>query len=179
MRCEVLGNLGCKIKLVNLGKKGMDKRYYSLEVNKSNKLTRSFQLIFGIVCVIVALVWLVLNFKSLGSSGTLWITIIFLIGFGYYQIISGLGKAEKFIEIDKDSIRLKRNSFLPPAVLNADEIEKIEIFTLNLIFFMRQNRTTILRFGTTYTENVEPIKDSIKKFATANSIGLDEKIEEF
>jgi len=157
----------------------MESNYYPLDVNKSNKLTRIFQLIFGIICIMVAIIWLILNFNALKSSVTLWITIIFLIVFGYYQIISGLGKAEKFIEIGQDRIRLKRNSFLPPTVLKADEIEKIEIFPLNIVFFMKQNRTTILRFGTTYTDNIEPVKDSILSFAAVNTLSIEEKIEEF
>jgi len=157
----------------------MESNYYPLDVNKSNKLTRIFQLIFGIICIMVAIIWLILNFNALKSSVTLWITIIFLIVFGYYQIISGLGKAEKFIEIGQDRIRLKRNSFLPPTVLKADEIEKIEIFPLNIVFFMKQNRTTILRFGTTYTDNIEPVKDSILNFAAVNTLSIEEKIEEF
>ena len=157
----------------------MESNYYPLDVNKSNKLTRIFQLIFGIICIMVAIIWLILNFNALKSSVTLWITIIFLIVFGYYQIISGLGKAEKFIEIGQDRIRLKRNSFLPPTVLKADEIEKIEIFPLNIVFFMKQNRTTILRFGTTYTDNIEPVKDSILNFAAVNTLTIEEKIEEF
>ena len=157
----------------------MESNYYPLDVNKSNKLTRIFQLIFGIICIMVAIIWLILNFNALKSSVTLWITIIFLIVFGYYQIISGMGKAEKFIEIGQDRIRLKRNSFLPPTVLKADEIEKIEIFPLNIVFFMKQNRTTILRFGTTYTDNIEPVKDSILNFAAVNTLTIEEKIEEF
>ena len=157
----------------------MESNYYPLDVNKSNKLTRIFQLIFGIICIMVAIIWLILNFNALKSSVTLWITIIFLIVFGYYQIISGLGKAEKFIEIGQDRIRLKRNSFLPPTVLKAGEIEKIEIFPLNIVFFMKQNRTTILRFGTTYTDNIEPVKDSILNFAAVNTLSIEEKIEEF
>jgi energy-converting hydrogenase Eha subunit C len=101
----------------------MESDYFSLEVNKSNKLTRIFQLVFGIICAVVALIWLILNIKSLRSNGTLVITIIFLLGFAYYQINSGIGRGEKFIEISQTALRLKKNSIFPAQELNASEIE--------------------------------------------------------
>ncbi len=91
----------------------MEKNYFSLELHRSNKITRIFQLIFGIICIGVALIWLILNFSTLKSNVSLWITILFLVGFGYYQIISGLGKSEKFIEISESSIRIKKNILFP------------------------------------------------------------------
>jgi hypothetical protein len=110
----------------------MEKSYYSLEVNKSNRVTRIFQLIFGIICAAVAIIWLFLNMNTIKLNGTLWITIIFLLGFAYFQVNSGLGRAEKFIEFGAAVIRMKRNSILPVREIMAAEIEKIEIHPLTL-----------------------------------------------
>ncbi len=156
----------------------MEKHYFSLEPVESNRLTRIFQLIFGIVCFIVAIFWLVYNIRSLKSDTTLWITVIFLIGFSFYQINAGLGKATRFIEINRDKIRMKRNSLFPAREIRASEIEKIEIFPLNLVFFIRDGSSVFLRFGTSLTDKIEPIKNAVANFAAAHNINKEIKSEE-
>jgi len=124
------------------------------------------------------LIWLILNFSTLKSNLSLWITIFFLVGFGYYQIISGLGKSEKFIEISESSIRIKKNILFPSQEINADEIDKVEVFPLNIVFFMKSEKTIFLRFGTTYTDVIEPVKNSIKSFCDRNNLKLEIRNEE-
>jgi len=156
----------------------MESNYYSLEVNKSNRITRVFQLAFGVICAIIAVVWAILNINMLKSNGALWITIILLLGFAYFQIISGLGKAEKFIEISQGSIKIKKNSLFGVQEINAPDIEKIEAFPLNLVFFLRSGKKVLLRFGTTYTDIIDPVRKSIQTFCTGNNIPLEFKTEE-
>jgi energy-coupling factor transporter transmembrane protein EcfT len=156
----------------------MEKSYFSLELHKSNKLTRIFQLAFGIVCFGVALVWLIINFSTLKSNVSLWITILFLAGFGYYQFIAGLGKSEKFIEISESSIKLKRNILFPSQELKSSDIDKIEVFPLNVVFFLKSGKTLFLRFGTTYTDVIEPVKKSIENFCNKNNINQEIRNEE-
>jgi hypothetical protein len=156
----------------------MESNYYSLEVNKSNKVTRIFQLAFGIICAVIAVIWAIMNINMLKSNGTLWITIVLLLGFAYYQIISGLGKSEKFIEFSQSSIKLKKNSLFPVRVLKAPDIHKIEAFPLNLVLFLRSGKRLILRFGTTYTDIIEPVRKSLQTFCTGNNIPLEFKTEE-
>ena len=156
----------------------MESNYFSLELNRSNRVTRIFQLAFGILCAVIAVIWAILNINMLKSNGTLWITIVLLLGFAYFQIISGLGRAEKFIEFSQSSIKLKNNSLFPVRVLNAPDIKKIEVFPLNLVFFLSSGKRLILRFGTTYTENIEPVRKSLETFCTGNNIPLEFKTEE-
>jgi len=156
----------------------MEKQYFSLEPVESNRLTRIFQLIFGIVCIVVAIFWLIYNIKSLKSDTTLWITIIFLVGFSIYQINAGLGKATRFIEIDQDKIRIKKNSLLPVKEIAASEIEKIEMFPLNLVFFIREGRRIYLRFGTSLADKIEPIRNELANFADSHKINTEIKSEE-
>lgn len=155
----------------------MEKKYFSLGPNENNRLVKLFRIVFGVICIAVALFWLSFNIKSLKADGTLWITIIFLLGFGFYQIWSGLGWATRFIEVGSDSIRLKKNPILPPVEMNEKEIEKIEMFPLNLVFFLKTKKRILLRFGTTYYETNEKVKDEILGFAESNNIPI-EIIEE-
>lgn len=151
----------------------MVKKYYALSSVENNKLVKIIQIVFGIVCFAVAVFWMIFNIKALKTDGTLWITIIFLTGFGFYQVWSGLGKAIRYIEISQDLIRLKKTILLPPVEIHAGEIQKIELYPFNLILFLKTKKKIILRFGASYQETNENIKDDILVFCDQNSIEIE------
>jgi hypothetical protein len=155
----------------------MEMKYFSLGSVENSRLVRIIQIIFGVICFAVAIFWLIFNARSLKADGTLWITIIFLSGFGFYQIWSGLGFATRFIEINSDKIRLKKNIILPVLDIPAVDIQKIELFPFNLIFYLKTKKRILLRFGTTYHDTNEKIKDEILIFSELNSINLELKEE--
>ena len=157
----------------------METKQFYLSSVENNKVVKIIQVVFGILCVAVAIFWLIFNIRALKSDSTMWITIVFLTGFGFYQVWSGLGKATRFIEISSDKIRLKKTIILPPIELSADMIEKIEIYPFNLIFFLKTGRKLILRFSTTFYETSAKVKTTILTFSELNSINaeiLEEKI---
>ena len=155
----------------------MEIKYFPLGTIEKKKVVNIIRIAFGVLCILVAAFWISFNSKQLKVDWTLWITIIFLAGFGFYQILSGLGKANTFIEIGPDSIRLKKNSVLPTEKLKADQIERIELFPLNVIFILRSGKKILLRFGTTYQDTNEIIKDEIILFAESKNIPLEIKEE--
>jgi hypothetical protein len=104
--------------------------------------------------------------------------MVFLVGFGSYQIAAGFGKIKKFIGIEADRIILKQNSFLPKIDIIPSDIEKIEIFPLSIVFWMTKKKKMILRFGLNYTEIINPVKDAVTEFAGLNGIVIEEKKEE-
>ena len=157
----------------------MEKKYFALSSGDNNKIVKIIQVVFGFVCLAVAGFWLFFNVRAMKSDKTLWITIVFLSGFGFYQIWTGLGKAVRFIEISMEKISIKKTILLPPVLLLPENIEKIEIYPLNLIFFLHSKKKMFLRFGTTYQDLNEQIKDEIILFAEQNSINaefVEEKI---
>ena len=156
----------------------METKYFSLELAATNKMTRIFQLVFGAICILVALIWVILNYYSVKSNISLWATIVFLIGFGYFMVMSGLGRAMKFIEISRDLIKIKRNSVLPVRELTAADIERIEVFPLSIVFFLRSGKKMTVRFGTTFTDIIGEVRDQIDKFSEINNIGVEYKSEE-
>ena len=156
----------------------MENNYFSLEVNSNNRVIRIFQIIFGIICAALAIVWLIMNLDSLKSNSTLWFSIIFLFGFAWYQINSGLGKGDKFLQIYKTSLKFKKNSLFPAREINSSDIEKIEIFPLSMIILTKSGSKNIIRFGTTYTDIIEPIKKAIDNFCTLNNLELEFRKEE-
>jgi hypothetical protein len=156
----------------------MENNSFSLEVNRNNRFVRIFQIVFGIICAALALVWLILNVDSLKSNVSLWFAIVFLLGFAWYQINSGLGKGEKFIEIGQTTMKFKKNSLLPARELKTSEISKIEIFPLSIVLFLKSGKKSILRFGTTYTDAIEPIKKGIEEFCKLNNLKFEFRKEE-
>lgn len=155
----------------------MEMKYYSLGTTEKSIFIKIISIVFGIVCIIVACFWIFFNIKSLKTDFTLWITILFLLGFGFYMVWSGLGRASTFIEIGQDKIRIKKNFIQSPVVINAVEIQKIDFFPLNIVFILKSKRRLLLRFGTTYQETNQMISGEIVSFAEANNIPL-EVIEE-
>jgi len=155
----------------------MEKKYFLLSSAENSKLVKIIQIVFGIICIAVAVFWLIFNVRSLKADKTLWITIMFLTGFGVYQVWAGLGRATRFIEISSDKIRLKKSIFLPAIEIPAVDIQKIELFPLNLIFFLRSQKRILLRLGTSYQETTEQIKDEILTFADSSSISIEIKEE--
>jgi len=155
----------------------MEKKYFLLSSAENSKLVKIIQIVFGIICIAVAVFWLIFNVRSLKADKTLWITIMFLTGFGVYQVWAGLGRATRFIEISSDKVRLKKSIFLPAIEIPAVDIQKIELFPLNLIFFLRSQKRILLRLGTSYQETTEQIKDEILAFADTSSISIEIKEE--
>ena len=148
----------------------MGNKHFFLGSGENSCLVKILNIIFGLACFAVAVFWMIYNMKSLKSDNTLWITIIFLLGFGFYQIWSGLGRTTLFIDFDTDRIILKKNAILPPSGMMAGEIERVDIFPLSVIFFLKTGRKILLRFGTTFHESNEKILDEIVHFTELNNI---------
>ena len=83
----------------------------------------------------------------------------------------GLSKSDPW------KIRLKKNSILAPVQIVAGDMERVEIFPLNVVFYLKSSKRILLRFGTTYHEVNEKILDEIIGFAEGNKIPM-EVIEE-
>jgi hypothetical protein len=151
----------------------MEQRYFSLEIRDDNRLTRIFRIVFGLFCIGISLFWVVYNFVSVKEDGTQWITIVFLIAFGAYQVYAGSGFATRFIEFNPGNIRLKKNSIEPIIILPAVSIEKIELFPLKVVFHITSGKKTLVRFGVSEPEKISHIKDAIVEFAENNQLTLE------
>ena len=157
----------------------MNIKYFSLGLPSPNRFEKIIRIIFGVVCIAIAVFWFNFNIKALKADGTLWITVVFLLGFGFYQIWSGLGRTIKYIEIGSGLIKIKKNPILPVFEINADEIEKVEIFPFNLIFYLKTQKKIMLRFGASFQETNEKIKDEILRFAESHNflvVFIEEKL---
>jgi len=151
----------------------METKYFSLGQAENSKMVKILQVVFGIMCIGIAVFWLIFNLRSINAAGTSWVTVIFVGGFGFYQIYSGLGYSKRFIEIDADKICIKKNIMLPATDISAGELEKVELFPFNIIFFLKTRKRVVLRLGASYQETNEKIKDEILTFGELNSINVE------
>ncbi len=156
----------------------MQPAHFNLDPKENSRFVRILQAIFGTVCIAIATYWLIFQYGSMTADPTMWITMVFLVLFGAYQIAAGTGATRKYISIEQDKIILKKSSFFPSVTLPADVIRKLEIFPLSICFISKNNKKTVLRFGLNYTEIINPVKDSVTEFAEKNGIVVEEKKEE-
>lgn len=156
----------------------MEKKVFLLEAKDNPKVVKILQIIFGIVCIIISIYWMIFNIRSLNSETTQWITIIFLVSFGIYQILAGSGKTLRYIETESYRIVLKQNSFLPRINIRSSDIDRIEFFPLNINFHLKNSRKITLRFGTSFTEIIGPVEEAVIEFAELNKIPFEVKGEE-
>ena len=148
----------------------MENKIFPLGSYDTNRLVNLIRIIFGAVCVAVAVFWVIFSFKSSENPLSIWITIIFMTIFGIYQILAGLGKAQKYVSIAEDRIILRKYILVPSVIMEAAETEKIEFYTLKVRFLLKSGKAVILRFGTTYYESNEKVIDEISEYAAKNNI---------
>jgi hypothetical protein len=117
--------------------------------------------------------WLIFNLRSINAAGKSWVTLIFIGGFGLYQIYAGFGFSKRFIEIGPDKICIKKDIMLPAINISAGEMEKVELFPFNIILFLKTRKRVMLRLGASYQETNEKIKDEILTFGELNSINVE------
>ncbi|MBK7713516.1 MAG: hypothetical protein IPJ37_23270 [Bacteroidales bacterium] len=77
----------------------METKYFSLGASETNTIIKIIRILFGLVCIAIAIFWIIFNIRAAGAERSVWITVVFLSGFGLYQIWAGLGRTEKFIRI--------------------------------------------------------------------------------
>ncbi|HBE41793.1 MAG TPA: hypothetical protein DDW27_11430 [Bacteroidales bacterium] len=156
----------------------MKENYLSLDPHDQQGIMKILQVIFGIICIAVTLYYIITGIRSDQSRLTVWIGILFLLIFGIYLILSGLGKTKKYFRTRQNSISFKQHSVLPAVSLLASNIERIEIYPLSIKFFIKGRNKFIFRFGISYPEIIDPVKQEVIGFAGSKNIEIEIMDEE-
>lgn len=154
----------------------MDRKRYSLETKESNRFVKIAQIIFGVVCIITAAWWVVFILKS-GDANNYWVATLFILFFGMFQIFSGLGHATRYVEFSSEELIIKQNSIGLADRLPVTEITSIVMLPLSVKINLRSGKKRTLRFGITYSDFIDSIKDALVEFSENNNIPLEEKSE--
>jgi hypothetical protein len=156
----------------------MEKKLFFLEPGESSKFTKIFQIVLGTLCIIIAIYWMIFNLQLVKTESALWATIVFLVLFGVYELLAGTGRTRKYISAEPQEIVFKQNSILPPVRLKPADLEKIEMFPLSIAFLVKNRSRIMFRFGLSYPEIIEPVKNEVVEFAELNNIPLEIKEED-
>lgn len=156
----------------------MEKSYFPLGNSDDNRIVKILRITFGVACIIMSIWWLFYTLNAEKSYWSIWITILFLAGFGFYQIWAGAGKATRFIMVAADMLTIKKNAMLPPVKISTANISKIDIYPLSIVFHQKDGKKFLLRFGTINYETNEKIVDELIRYAEENTISYEVKEEE-
>lgn len=151
----------------------MESKYLSLEPHDQHGIMKVLQIIFGAVCIIVSFYYFIYGSGSDKSGIKLWIAIFFLLLFGMYQIMAGLGKTRKYFITMHGGINYKQHSFLPGVKIAAGEIDKITFHPLSIVFQLKKGNRQRFRFGISYPEVIDPVKQNVIEFAESHNISLE------
>lgn len=155
----------------------MEQKYFPLGSNEDNRFVKIMRIIFGIVCIAMAVYWALFNIRSTGGGKAMWATIAFILGFGMYQVWAGIGKTIRYIIFGSDFIRMKQHTLQGPVTMQAIDLTNIEIHPLSIAFFFKSGKKTILRLGAINYETNEEIANSVVAFSDNNNIPYEVKEE--
>jgi hypothetical protein len=87
--------------------------------------------------------------------------------------MAGLGKTKKYFTISADEINYKQHSFLPGVKITAGKIDRITFHPLSIMFQLKKGSRYRFRFGISYPEIIEPVKQNVIEFAESHNISLE------
>lgn len=151
----------------------MKEKFFPLEPPENGKLIKILRILLGIACIAIAVFWIIFSIKSKRTDGTLLAASVFLVLFGIYQIMAGFGKTARYIKTGRDRIEFKQHSALPAVELLSADIESIDLYPLSIQFHLKNRKKKIMRFGLSYAEIIDPVKQEIMAFAELNKIPLE------
>ena len=156
----------------------MEGKKISLDPDSKTQFAKLLQIIFGIFCIIASIYFLISGYHPGTSIVTLLVAAVFLLLFGIYQIMAGLGKTKKYFQVTQSTISFKEHSVLPVKEIPSDKIEKIELYPLSIKFLLKDSKKIRFRFGISYPEIIDPVKQEVIGFAEDHSIPWNEVPEE-
>jgi len=156
----------------------MEGEKISLDPDSKTQFAKLLQIIFGIFCIIASIYFLISGYHPGTSIVTLLVAAVFLLLFGIYQIMAGLGKTQKYFLVKHSGISFKEHSILHVKEIPSDKIEKIELYPLSIKFLLKDSKKIRFRFGISYPEIIDPVKQEVIGFAEDHSIPWNEVPEE-
>lgn len=147
----------------------MEYKKYSLDMHLNTKAGRISRIILGIVCLAIA-IWFVLSIAGTrASTGSAWIAVIFLFLFALWMTGSGLGYTERYIIIGENMIRLRTKPFQSPVNIAVSDLNHVEFKPLRINFGIGM-KTLTLRLGAYFPGQSETIMEAVEAFCRRNGI---------
>jgi|WetSurMetagenome_2_1015567.scaffolds.fasta_scaffold00870_13 hypothetical protein len=158
----------------------MEPEKISLDVRESNKITRYSQFFFSLLCFGVA-IWLFIKLVSTGTpSGSNIIAVAFILLFGVWELVSGLGITQRYISLTDDRLTIKHRYFAKPVIYRPADIKLVVFKPLSFNIVGNGGERTVIKLGNYYQERTLKILESVENFCKAGNVATEglEKEEE-
>ncbi len=159
----------------------MEEKKISLDIHENTKVSRLFQLLFGIVCLVIAVMLLINLIKTGNHSTTSIIVVAFLFLFGIWELLASAGITVRYIAVTKEKIILKDKYIVPARDIAVGEIKEVEFKPLSFTIYLTDGTDVRVRLGNYYSDRSIEVLETIEHFSRQNSIavkGIDEKKKE-
>ncbi len=149
----------------------MKETRYSIDLHENRKGEKAGRILLGVTSLAVT-GWYVFSITgSAASTTSSWVAMAFLLIFGLWMIISGLGLTRRYIIIGDDRITLRQEFYRAPFVFNPGSLRAVEFRPLTIIFFTDSGNVS-LRLGTYWPENTASILEAVEEFCRYHHIEI-------
>lgn len=151
----------------------MEVNKISLDMRDSTKLSRFFQLIFGLFCIVTSAWFLVNLIKTNTALGTNIIAVAFLFFFGVWLLLSAAGITGRYIIISDEKIVLKDKYIQGPRTFTPGNLKMVVFKPLSFELHESNGSKTLVTLGLYYRERSASILELIEAFCKTNSINIE------
>jgi len=151
----------------------MEVNKISLDMRDSTRLSRFFQVIFGLFCI-ASSAWFLLNLiKTNTASGTNIIAVAFLFFFGVWLLLSAAEVTGRYIIISDEKIILKDKYIPGPRTFAPGNLKTVVFKPLSFELQEQDGSKTLVKLGLYYRERSANILELIEAFCKTNSINIE------
>jgi hypothetical protein len=147
----------------------MDEKRYSIDLHENTKPGKVLKIVMGILCLTIA-IWFAYSIAGTRASvGTAWIAIVFLFLFSLWLIVTGLGYTDRYIIINENNIKLRKNILMPPVVFSPSSLSYVEFKPLRIDFAVGEKKVSV-RLGAYYPDQSSAIMQAVEEYCREKGI---------
>ncbi|MDZ7739778.1 MAG: hypothetical protein U5K32_12070 [Bacteroidales bacterium] len=150
----------------------MDKQTILLGEKEDKPLVKIMVIIFGIMCIITAGWWTVFLIRYPDNENIFWAGSIFLLLFGLYQLLSGLGYTKRYISRTNGELLIRQNSLMPVKNLQASQLRQLEIRSMDMVLHGHNSSRLRIKLGIRYPDLGQQVKEFVIRWAEDNNIEI-------
>lgn len=150
----------------------MDEQTILLGEREDKPLVKIMVIIFGIMCIITAAWWTVFLVRYPDNENIFWAGSIFLLLFGLFQLLSGLGYTKRYISRTNGGLVIRQNSLMPAKRLEASGLRQLEIRSMDMVLHGHGSSRLRIKLGIRYPDLGQQVKEFVTAWADDNDIEI-------
>ncbi len=145
-------------------------RKFKLDPGENDRISRIFKVLFGVICIVAAIITAIVMSSSVNVTSGSIIALLFLLLFGIWLILGGMGYTERYVTIADEMITLKEKVYAPARRIKAAEIGEVAFGQMRITFVLTSGEKVILRLGTFYRESSFRLMDAVYDFCAQHGV---------